>query len=102
MHPADIEIRAEICARCATPCDQRADASFRADPCSECPISPPGWGRYGGSGCAQHRTFGLGDLVATVAQPIARAIDAVAGTNIKGCGGCKKRQEALNRLVPRI
>jgi hypothetical protein len=46
------------------------------------------------------RMTGLGDLVAKVAQPIARAIDAVAGTNIKGCGGCKSRQEALNKAVP--
>jgi hypothetical protein len=43
---------------------------------------------------------GLGDAVAVVAQPIARAIDAVAGTNIQGCGGCKKRQEFLNAAVP--
>jgi hypothetical protein len=45
---------------------------------------------------------GLGDLVAIVAQPIAGAIDAVAGTNLKGCKGCKSRQEALNRLIPNI
>jgi hypothetical protein len=45
-------------------------------------------------------TFGLGDLVASVAQPVAKAIDAVAGTNVAGCGGCKARQEALNRMVP--
>jgi hypothetical protein len=43
-------------------------------------------------------TKGLGDLVAAVAQPIARAIDAAAGTNISNCGGCKKRRELLNRI----
>lgn len=43
---------------------------------------------------------GLGDLVAIVAQPIARAIDRAAGTTIQTCGGCKRRQEALNRAVP--
>lgn len=43
---------------------------------------------------------GLGDAVAKVAQPIAGAIDAVAGTHLKGCGGCKKRQEKLNKLIP--
>ena len=48
------------------------------------------------------RSFGLGDAVAMVAQPIAKAIDAVAGTNIQECGGCKARREALNRLVPEL
>ena len=43
---------------------------------------------------------GLGDAVAVVAQPIARAIDRVAGTNVAGCGGCKQRQDTLNRWVP--
>lgn len=48
----------------------------------------------------------LGDLVASVAQPIAKAIDAVAGamgvkTNVSGCGGCKKRREKLNQLSER-
>lgn len=43
---------------------------------------------------------GLGDLVAKVAQPIAKAIDKVAGTNLKECGGCKKRQAALNKMFP--
>ena len=33
---------------------------------------------------------GLGDSVAAVTQ----------ATNIKPCGGCKKRQEWLNRMVP--
>ena len=47
-------------------------------------------------------TFGLGDLVAAVAQPIAGAIDKVAGTNVKGCGGCAERQRKLNELVPDI
>lgn len=46
--------------------------------------------------------FGLGDAVAVVAQPIARAIDAVAGTNLKGCGGCAQRRAALNRMVPNL
>ncbi len=39
----------------------------------------------------------LGDKVAAVAQPIAKAIDRVAGTDIQNCGGCKQRKEALNR-----
>ena len=46
---------------------------------------------------ARHRP-GLGDRVAAVAQPIARAIDAVLGTHVAECGGCKRRREALNRF----
>lgn len=45
---------------------------------------------------------GLGDMVAKVAQPIAKAIDAVAGTNIHECSRCKQRQEALNKLGSKI
>jgi hypothetical protein len=39
-----------------------------------------------------------GDRVASVAQPIAGAIDKTLGTNIKGCGACAKRREKLNNL----
>jgi len=38
----------------------------------------------------------LGDKVHAVAQPIAKAIDKVAGTNIQECGGCKRRRARLN------
>ena len=34
----------------------------------------------------------LGDVVEKVAKPIAKAIDAVAGTKIQNCGGCNKRR----------
>ena len=44
--------------------------------------------------------IGLGDRIEKLAQPIARVIDKVAGTNIQGCGGCKKRREALNKAFP--
>jgi hypothetical protein len=43
---------------------------------------------------------GIGDMVAAVAQPIARAIDRVAGTDIKHCAGCAKRRATLNRIIP--
>lgn len=39
---------------------------------------------------------GLGDIVHTFAQPIAKAIDQVAGTNIQSCGACAKRRAMLN------
>jgi len=41
-------------------------------------------------------SVGLGDIVHTFAQPIARAIDQVAGTNIQNCGACAKRRAMLN------
>ena len=40
--------------------------------------------------------FGIGDMVHAIAQPIAKAIDQVAGTNIQGCGACAKRRAMLN------
>lgn len=45
---------------------------------------------------------GLGDLVAMVAQPIARLIDRATGgrTQVATCGGCKGRQAALNKAFP--
>lgn len=43
---------------------------------------------------------GLGDVVETIAQPIAKVIDGVLHTNIQGCGACQKRKEFLNQLVP--
>lgn len=48
------------------------------------------------------RTTGLGDVVAKVADPIARALDAALGTKLAGCGGCSKRRRALNQLIPDV
>lgn len=84
--------RKRICAACGKGCEV-----VHHDPCETCPIKPQKWRAYG-----QCKSFGLGDAVALVAQPIAKAIDAVAGTNIKQCQGCAKRREALNALVPKL
>jgi hypothetical protein len=43
---------------------------------------------------------GIGDVAHKIAQPMARAIDKVAGTNIQGCGACQKRKEYLNEKFP--
>ena len=48
----------------------------------------------------KNASVGLGDRVERIAQPIARAIDKVAGTNIQGCGSCQKRKEYLNEKFP--
>jgi hypothetical protein len=42
---------------------------------------------------ASQPSRGLGDTVA-------KAIQTVSRGKIKPCGGCKKRQTALNKLVP--
>ncbi len=38
----------------------------------------------------------LGDAIATVAQPIARGIDAIWGSDLARCSGCSKMRENLN------
>lgn len=43
---------------------------------------------------------GLGDVVAAVAQPIARTIDRHLGTAIEHCVGCAARRRNLNQWVP--
>lgn len=56
------------------------------------------------SGLVLHRKpFGLGDAVAAVAQPIARAVDVVASTGLANCAGCTGpggRKEKLNAIIP--
>lgn len=42
--------------------------------------------------------FKLGDCVAAIAQPIARAVDRTFGTNLANCQPCKKRQARLNQI----
>ena len=41
-----------------------------------------------------------GDAIHAVANPIARGLDAVLGTNVSGCSGCKKMRENLNQGMP--
>jgi hypothetical protein len=40
---------------------------------------------------------GAGDLLHVVFNPIGKAMDAVLGTNMGGCGGCYQRQNKLNK-----
>ena len=46
------------------------------------------------------RIRGAGDLIHALAHPVAVAIDAVAGTDLKNCGACETRREKLNRKIP--
>lgn len=61
------------------------------------PQDSPDWKK---ADSPQPKPDGLGDRVERIAQPIARVIDKVAGTNIQGCGACQKRKEALNKAFP--
>jgi hypothetical protein len=38
--------------------------------------------------------------VALVAEPVAKAIDAIAKTNVSGCTGCQSRRQSLNEKIP--
>lgn len=46
------------------------------------------------------RVRGLGDAAALVLKPVAKAVDAVLGTNLRNCQGCAERQEKWNAAVP--
>ncbi|MBS0207500.1 MAG: hypothetical protein JSS27_00965 [Planctomycetes bacterium] len=84
VHAHDNLVSASICAVCrqrGTPC-----ANPRAIPVTITRTERP-------------KLRGLGDVVAALAQPIARVIDAVAGTNIANCGDCQERQRQLNQAV---
>ena len=48
----------------------------------------------------KNKITGLGDVVALVAKPIARAIDSVAGTDLEHCSGCAARQKLFNDKFP--
>ncbi len=63
------------------------------------PIYLEFWNRYQRRDTAKS-VKGVGDIVAKLAQPIARSIDRVLGTDIEHCGGCQRRKEKLNKLMP--
>ena len=93
-----VTIRRDICQSCEVACEVRATIAH-ADPCASCPEMV--WHALGDCENAPPAELrGLGDAVAVVAQPIARAIDRAFGTNVAGCGGCKARQAALNKSLP--
>lgn len=82
---------------------ENANCRFRdkldyEDECASCPNGH--WGRYNDINCDKAKRplkrSGLGDKVEKIAQPIARVIDAVLGTRVEGCGGCKQMKNDLN------
>lgn len=62
------------------------------DPCARCVHGH--WGPQ--SDCVP--SVGLGDVVAVIAQPVAKAIDFMYGTTLADCGGCAQRKEVLNQI----
>jgi hypothetical protein len=53
--------------------------------------------------CHHNRVFVKpGNAIATVAQPIARGIDYIFGTDIQNCQGCKGRQQYVNSIYDRF
>lgn len=43
---------------------------------------------------------GLGDHVKLLASPFVGAVKALTGIDLSECGGCKERQEKLNKAFP--
>lgn len=100
MSPGVIQVRADICADCPTPCGWQYDAARHADKCAACHLRR--WSAWGA--CDENtnpstpppaKMRGLGDLVAKIADPIAKAINLD-----KAKCGCAARQQRLNELVP--
>ena len=92
LNAAALAERRALCASCPTPCT----GIVIEDPRSRCPLRPPRWAKA---------PLGLGDAVAMVSQPIARAIDGVAGTNLATCRPCTGpggRKDRLNAAVPDV
>ncbi len=50
----------------------------------------------------RRKRFGLGDAVATIAQPVAKFFDRVTGATFEKCIPCQQRREKLNELVPNL
>ncbi len=44
--------------------------------------------------------MGAGDAFALVAQPVAKLIDSIAGTDLANCLPCKNRRAAWNKAIP--
>lgn len=56
--------------------------------------------KMGATGPNRTKMRGMGDVVYKFAHPIAKRIDAIAGTNLANCGGCEKRRNKLNEAIP--
>lgn len=83
MKLRELHRRTAACRACPQPCEPYRTGTLRVlDAATTCPLDR--W------------SYGLGDAVAAVAEPIAAASDAVLKTKLKGCIPCGQRKEALN------
>jgi hypothetical protein len=93
-----VEVRKEICGRCPTPCGAIPPPE---DPCSQCPLKPRRWGPYGRCRHGAAPPLGLGDAVAAIATPIARALKLPcidpATKQLRPESPCSKKKNFLNR-----
>jgi hypothetical protein len=46
VSPDVIQVRADICRDCPTPCERQHDAAHHGDPCAACPLPRPRWGEW--------------------------------------------------------
>lgn len=83
-HPRQCRKDGPLCQRCRNPSLKSWRLSQTGKEEFDCPFGLPM------SGSAKPNMRGLGDVVAAVTSAV----------GIKPCGGCKRRQEALNGLVP--
>jgi hypothetical protein len=83
MNNEDVNVRRDICQACGKGCPVDL-----YDSCAACEFHK--WGQID---CGQ--ITGAGDIVATIADPIAKFI----GLNKKKCG-CGKKRAGLNSLLP--
>ena len=88
--------RREQCKLCPSPCPYQNDLAFQNEGDNQCPQGR--WIAF--KTFVRQKMRGAGDAVAVVAQPIAGLIDKMFKTKVKSCGGCAKRREMLNQLLP--
>ena len=89
MKLRELHRRTAACRTCPQPCaPYRAGTLRLLDAGQVCPLDR--W------------SFGLGDAVAIVAEPIAAASDAVLKTKLKGCIPCGQRKETVNEATRRV
>lgn len=94
MSPGVIQVRADICSDCPTPCAWQRDARAHAEPCAACPIGR--WGEWGD--CSQLPGDKLAALIERrVLTPIEQAIPAAAQVvaSVRRCGGCTQAKHQL-------
>jgi hypothetical protein len=118
-----LSYRKEQCRLCPNPCEHQSNVEWLSEGSNGCPINrfmvwesfkrvsvapvvqqepiaPVSVDQDGLVEVSTKTSFGLGDMVAAIAEPIAKASDAVFKTKLKGCSACRKRREMLNTLMP--